>query len=125
MYGIFMLLLLIFSTKVLIIINMQHLVWCTTPSHLRLVVCIIMLQHLVRDVYKTLLDQAEEFIGFDVKYVNSHWYCFVIILVSPMNDVRCRFTETENQNVLRKLISETKALDDSILFQSYKRYLHS
>ena len=41
MYGIFMLLLLIFSTKVLIIINMQHLVWCTTPSHLRLVVYII------------------------------------------------------------------------------------
>ena len=79
-----------------------------------------MLQHLVRDVYKTLLDQAEEFIGFDVKYVNSHWYCFVIILVSPMNDVRCRFTETENQNVLRKLISETKALDDSIPFSHIK-----
>ena len=81
-----------------------------------------MFQHLVRDVYKTLLDQAEDFIGFDVKYVNSHWYGFVIIFVS-LNDVRCRFTETENQNVLKKLITETKALDDSIPFSHIKGIL--
>ena len=73
----------------------------------------------MRDVYKTLLDESEDFVGFDLKYVKLFSHAASVELIF-FNFARKRFTETENQTVLRKILVETKALDDSIHLSQIK-----
>ena len=68
---------------------------------------------MVRDLYKCLLDDEEEFEGFDLKYViaftsqPSITYCLLCTH-------RKRYSDPANQAVVKRLVVEAKGMDGSV-----------
>lgn len=62
------------------------------------------------------MDQSDDFDGFDFKYI----YSSDEPIKATYNPNRKRFTETENQAILKRVITETKALDETIALSQIK-----
>ena len=69
----------------------------------------------MREVYKSLVEEdSAEFSGFNLKYLSDWMIYFIILHYLAFLLGRKKFSDTENQEISRKIINEVRGQDSSI-----------